>query len=82
MYTQFIFVAILLGYSIGTAPIVGFHYGASNTDELKSLLRKSTVIMGIGGLVLAAAALFSSSLLASIFVGIRRRALRADPQSL
>ena len=69
MYTQFIFVAILLGYSIGTAPIVGFHYGASNTDELKSLLRKSTVIMGIGGLVLAAAALFSSSLLASIFVG-------------
>ena len=69
MYTQFIFVAILLGYSIGTAPVVGFHYGASNTDELKSLLKKSTVIMGIGGVVLAVAALALSSTLAGIFVG-------------
>ena len=72
MYTQFIFVAILLGYSIGTAPIVGFHYGASNTDELKNLLKKSTVIMGIGGVVLAVAALALSSTLAGIFVGYDR----------
>ena len=69
MYTQFIFVAILLGYSIGTAPVVGFHYGASNTDELKNLLKKSTVIMGIGGVVMAVAALALSSTLAGIFVG-------------
>lgn len=72
MYTQFIFVAILLGYSIGTAPIVGFHYGASNTDELKNLLKKSTVIMGIGGVILAVAALALSSTLAGIFVGYDR----------
>ena len=72
MYTQFIFVAILLGYSIGTAPIVGFHYGASNTDELKNLLKKSTVIMGIGGVVLAVSALALSSTLAGIFVGYDR----------
>lgn len=72
MYTQFIFVAMLLGYSIGTAPIVGFHYGASNTDELKNLLKKSTVIMGIGGVVLAVAALALSSTLAGIFVGYDR----------
>ena len=69
MYTQFIFVAILLGYSIGTAPVVGFHYGASNTDELKNLLKKSTGIMGIGGVVMAVAALALSSARAGIFVG-------------
>ena len=72
MYTQFIFVAILLGYSIGTAPIVGFHYGASNTAELKNLLKKSTVIMGTGGVILAACALLCSRTLASIFVGYDR----------
>ena len=41
MYVGFIFSGTYLGYSIGTAPIIGYHYGAKNTDELKSLLKKS-----------------------------------------
>jgi putative MATE family efflux protein len=45
MYVGFIFISIFIGYSIGTAPIIGFHYGAQNHDELKTLRKKSTVII-------------------------------------
>lgn len=56
MYVQFIFAAIFIGYSIGSAPVVGYHYGAANHDELKNLLRKSVTLMaglGCGMVVLA-----------------------------
>lgn len=41
MYVNLVFVAIFIGYSIGTAPVIGFHFGARNTDELKSLRKKA-----------------------------------------
>ena len=46
MYVNMIFLAIFIGYSIGTAPIISFHYGAQNHGELKSMLGKSSVIIG------------------------------------
>lgn len=46
MYVSMIFMAAFMGYSIGTAPVVGYHYGAENHRELKSLLKKSFVIIG------------------------------------
>lgn len=47
MYVSFIFVAIFLGYSVGVAPVVSFHLGAKNPKELKNLLRKSLIIIGV-----------------------------------
>ena len=52
MYVCFIFISIFIGYSIGTAPVVGYHFGAGNKDELKSLLKKSVILMGITSLVM------------------------------
>ena len=69
MYVQFIFVAIFIGYSIGSAPVVSFHFGAQNHDELKSLLRKSTLLMASGGVLLTVAARLLAALLAHLFVG-------------
>jgi len=46
MYVGMIFVAIFIGYIIGVAPVVGYHYGAQNHPELKSLLKKSLIIIG------------------------------------
>ncbi len=69
MYVQFIFVAIYVGYSIGCAPVVGFHYGAQNRDELKNMLKKSSILMSLAGVVLTGCAYFLSSPLAKIFVG-------------
>ena len=69
MYVQFIFVAIFIGYSIGCAPVVSFHFGAQNHNELKSLLRKSTLLMASGGVLLTIAARLLAAPLARLFVG-------------
>ena len=69
MYVQFIFVAIYVGYAVGSAPIVGFHYGAKNHNELKNLLRKSTLLMASSGVVLMILAMALAGPLAKIFVG-------------
>ena len=68
-YVQFIFVAIYVGYAVGSAPIVGFHYGAKNHNELKNLLRKSTLLMASSGVVLTILAMALAGPLAKIFVG-------------
>lgn len=69
MYVQFIFVAIDVGYSIGCAPIVGYHYGAQNHAELKNLLTKGLKVMGILGIIMTVSAIALSGTLAKIFVG-------------
>lgn len=69
MYVNFIFVAIYLGYSIGSAPIVSYHYGAQNHNELKNLLGKSLRLIGICGIFLFALAQCIATPLANIFVG-------------
>ena len=69
MYVNFVFISMFIGFVIGAAPIVSFHYGAGNTDELKSLRRKSTNITIIGGATMLAVALLLSRLLCRLFVG-------------
>lgn len=72
MYVGFIFAAIFFGYAIGSAPIVGFHYGAGNTDELKNLFRKSFSMMVIGGVVMLISSFLLASPLSQLFVGYDR----------
>lgn len=69
MYVQFIFVAIYIGYTIGCAPITGYHFGARNHNELKNMLRKSSFLSAVSGVVLTILAIALSSPLAKIFVG-------------
>ena len=69
MYVNFVFISMFIGFVIGAAPIVSFHYGAGNTDELKSLRKKSTNITIIGGAALLAVALLLSKVLCRLFVG-------------
>ena len=69
MYVNFVFVAIFLGYSIGVAPVVGFHYGAGNHRELQNLFRKSLMVLGSCGVMLTLLAEGISPWLAKVFVG-------------
>lgn len=69
MYVNFIFVAIFLGYSIGSAPIISYHYGAENHEELKNLLKKSLFLIGGFSIALTLAAEGLSGFLSRIFVG-------------
>lgn len=69
MYVQFIFISLFVGYSIGCAPVAGYHYGAQNHGELKNLLGKSVLLMGGGGVVLTALAMALAQPMAHLFVG-------------
>ena len=69
MYVQFIFIAISIGYSIGAAPIVSYHYGAQDHTELKNLLRKSVTLALTVGVALTALAIAAAAPFAYVFVG-------------
>ncbi len=69
MYVQFIFAAVFIGYAIGTAPIVGYNYGAQNHAELNNMLKKSVRSTLITGVVMVGLAQALAAPLAHIFVG-------------
>lgn len=69
MYVDMIFLAAFIGYAVGTAPITGYHFGALNTSELKSLLKKSTVIISVFAVCMLVLAEVLAYPLANIFVG-------------
>ena len=69
MYINFIFIAVFIGISIGSAPIIGFNHGAENHAELRNVLKKCLVLIGSLAVVLAMAALAAARPLAGIFVG-------------
>lgn len=69
MYVSMIFSAVFIGYSIGTAPVVGFHDGAQNHQELHGLLHKSLVLIGTFGIGMIVAAELLAHPLAKMFVG-------------
>ena len=73
MYVGFIFVAIFVGYSIGSAPIISFHFGAENREELKNMFRKSYLLMAVWGIAMALAAYLLAGPLAKLFVGYDRQ---------
>ena len=69
MYVNMIFLAIFIGYSIGTAPVVGFHLGAENYGELRSLLKKSAVIVGSCSVAMLGLGFLLARPLSILFVG-------------
>lgn len=68
MYVNFIFVAVFVGLSIGSAPIIGYNHGADNRAELKNVLKKCMTLLGVLALILTVAAELLSAPLAGIFV--------------
>ena len=68
-YAGFVFISVILGFAIGVAPIISFHYGAGDERELKALYKKCLKIIGIMSLVLFALTLLLAYPMAFIFVG-------------
>ena len=69
MYVSFIFMAFFFGYSIAVTPVVGYHYGAQNHAELKSLLKKSLTVTLLSSLAMTASAILLARPIAHVFVG-------------
>jgi len=69
MYVNFVFVAIFIGFVIGSAPIIGFNHGADNRAELKNVFRKSIILLTVFSLAMTGSALLLAGPLSHIFVG-------------
>lgn len=69
MYVDFIFAATFLGFSMGVAPVISYHYGAGNHGELSSLVRKSLTVVGATSLLMCASAQLLARPLAAAYVG-------------
>lgn len=68
MYAGYIFSGVYMGYALGSAPIVGYNYGAKNSNELKNTFKKSLILIAITSIVMTGIAEIMSKLLASVFV--------------
>ena len=75
MYVSLVFAAVFIGYSVGTAPVVGYHYGAQNHAELRGLRRRSLGIVAVFAAAMFAAALLLARPLSLLFVGYDRELL-------
>lgn len=69
MYLGYAFAAVFMGYSMGSAPLMSFQFGAKNKPEMRSLFRKSLFFIACGGAVMFVLAQICAPLLASIFAG-------------
>lgn len=69
MYVNFIFISAFIGYSVGTAPVISYNYGSQNHSELKSVLKKSVVIISVLAVCMFTLAEVFSHTFAKIFVG-------------
>ncbi len=69
MYVDFVFVSVFLGYSIGSAPVIGYHYGARDYGELRNLLKKSLVIVTAAGVGMVLLGQLCAGGLSRLFVG-------------
>ncbi len=68
MYVYLLFGAIQIGYSMATAPIVSYHYGAQNMKEVHNVLKCSLIIIAVSSALMFAAAELMSGVIATIFV--------------
>ena len=69
IFIPFLFVAVFVGYAVGSAPIVSFHYGARNHAEVHNLYQKSLRLIAVVAVTMTAASMVIIPYVARIFVG-------------
>lgn len=68
-YVGFIFIAVFIGYSVGSAPIIGYNYGADNRGEMKNIFRKSFLLLTLTQIIMLLLCFFLSKPISALFVG-------------
>lgn len=69
MYVNFIFMGFYFGFSVGSSPVISYHYGAENHEELQGLFRKSLVVLSIAAAAMTVLAELFAKPLSGLFVG-------------
>lgn len=82
MYVGFIFVGTYMGYAVGSAPVISYHYGAGNKDELKNLFKRSLTIIIVSSVVMTLIAEIIAAYLAGIFVSYDNNLLELTTEAI
>ena len=82
MYVGFIFVGTYMGYAVGSAPVISYHYGAGNKDELKNLFKRSLAIIIVSSVVMTLIAEIIAGYLAGIFVSYDNNLLELTTEAI
>ena len=82
MYVGFIFVGTYMGYAVGSAPVISYHYGAGNKDELKNLFKRSLTIIIVSSAVMTLIAEIIAGYLAGIFVSYDNNLLELTTEAI
>lgn len=82
MYVGFIFVGTYIGYAVGSAPVISYHYGAGNKDELKNLFKRSLTIIIVSSVVMTLIAEIIAGYLAGIFVSYDNNLLELTTEAI
>lgn len=82
MYVGFIFVGTYMGYTVGSAPVISYHYGAGNKDELKNLFKRSLTIIIVSSVVMTLIAEIIAGYLAGIFVSYDNNLLELTTEAI
>ena len=69
MYVAMIFLAIFIGYSVGTAPVVGYNFGAGNKKELENVFKRSLILIAAGAVLMFISGEVLAVPLSKLFVG-------------
>ncbi len=75
MYVNIIFMSLFIGYSVGSAPIISYNYGAEDIEHLKSIIKKSYVIITLGSFSMIGLSLLLARPLGLIFVSYDKKLL-------
>ena len=75
MYVSFIFQAVFIGYAVGGAPVIGYHYGAKHYEELRNLRKKSMRLIGMMSVTMFLAGQVLARPLSLVFVSYDRELL-------
>ena len=82
MYVGFIFVGTYMGYAVGSAPVISYHYGAGNKDELKNLFKRSLTIIIVSSVVMTLIAEIIAGYLAGIFISYDNNLLELTTEAI
>ena len=69
VFVEGIFAAVFYGLAMQATSIVGYHFGAKNYPELKSLLKNGIILNFISGILMFVLAQVSAPLISRIYVG-------------
>lgn len=69
IYSQFLLNTLFLGYSMGIAPVIGFHYGSGNHARQRRVLRVSMRFIAVTSLAVFGFSFTGGGVIAGMFAG-------------